>query len=118
MLFPLRLALRHDTYGRDDFSPNGRHSAIVNPGLRWVKNRPDDPETPFPVYPEQRTSSDRLGMSQTCHFRTLATLAMAHSAVVVYSITSSARVSNDGGTCRPNAFAVLRLMTSSNLVGC
>src|SRR5256885_16998562 len=25
MLFPLRLALRCDTYGRDDFSPNGRH---------------------------------------------------------------------------------------------
>src|SRR5712672_2244276 len=31
MLFPLRLALRRDTYGRDDFSPNGRHSAIVIP---------------------------------------------------------------------------------------
>src|SRR5712675_3764881 len=36
MLFPLRLALRRDTYGRDDFSPNGRHSAIVNLGPRWV----------------------------------------------------------------------------------
>src|SRR5258708_6988562 len=36
MLFPLRLGLRRDTYGRDDFSPNGRHSAIVNPGPRWV----------------------------------------------------------------------------------
>src|SRR3981081_4434164 len=36
MLFPRRLALRRDTYGRDDFSPNGGHSAIVNPGLRWV----------------------------------------------------------------------------------
>jgi hypothetical protein len=38
MLFPLRLAVRRDTYGRDDFSPNGRHSAIVNPGQRWVKS--------------------------------------------------------------------------------
>src|ERR1700730_6745128 len=27
------------------------------------KNGPDCPEMPFPVYPEQRTSSDRLGMS-------------------------------------------------------
>src|SRR5882672_10654390 len=36
MLFPLRLALRRDTYGRDDFSPNGRYSAIVNPGPRWL----------------------------------------------------------------------------------
>jgi hypothetical protein len=30
-----------------------------------------------------------------------------------YSITSSARASNDGGTLSPSAFAVLRLMTSS-----
>ena len=36
----------------------------------------------------------------------------------LYSITSSARESSDGGTVRPIAFAVLRLMTNSNLVGC
>ena len=35
-----------------------------------------------------------------------------------YSITSSARESSDGGTVRPSAFAVLRLITNSNLVGC
>jgi hypothetical protein len=35
-----------------------------------------------------------------------------------YSITSSARASSDGGTSRPSALAVLRLITSSNLVGC
>src|SRR6476619_188766 len=34
-----------------------------------------------------------------------------------HSITSSARASNDGGTLRPSALAVLRLMTSSYLVG-
>jgi len=34
-----------------------------------------------------------------------------------YSITSSARTSNVGGTSRPSALAVLRLMTSSYLVG-
>jgi hypothetical protein len=34
-----------------------------------------------------------------------------------YSITSSARASSVGGTSRPSAFAVLRLITSSNLVG-
>ena len=33
-------------------------------------------------------------------------------------ITSSARNSSDGGIVRPRALAVLRLMTSSNLVGC
>jgi hypothetical protein len=35
----------------------------------------------------------------------------------VYSITSSARARSDGGTVRPSAFAVLMLITSSNLVG-
>ena len=34
-----------------------------------------------------------------------------------HSITSSARASSVGGTSRPSALAVLRLMTSSNLVG-
>jgi hypothetical protein len=34
-----------------------------------------------------------------------------------YSITSSAVASSDGGTVMPSAFAVLRLMMSSNLVG-
>src|SRR5262249_22602898 len=33
-------------------------------------------------------------------------------------ITSSARSSSDGGIVRPSAFAVLRLMTNSNFVGC
>src|SRR5262249_8321938 len=35
-----------------------------------------------------------------------------------YSITWSARASSDGGIVRPRALAVLRLITSSNLVGC
>src|SRR5262249_56026610 len=35
-----------------------------------------------------------------------------------YSMTWSARSRSDGGIVRPRAFAVLRLMTSSNLVGC
>src|SRR5262249_5849082 len=34
-----------------------------------------------------------------------------------HSITSSARASSVGGTSRPSALAVLRLMTSSKLVG-
>src|SRR5262245_44831432 len=37
---------------------------------------------------------------------------------VGHSITSSARASSDGGIVRPSAFAVLRLMTRSNFVGC
>src|SRR6516165_8397326 len=35
-----------------------------------------------------------------------------------HSMTSSARARIDGGTVRPSACAVLRLTTSSNLVGC
>src|SRR5262245_52793430 len=35
-----------------------------------------------------------------------------------YSITSSARASRVSGRVRPSAFAVVRLMTRSNLVGC
>src|SRR5262249_29953333 len=35
-----------------------------------------------------------------------------------HSITSSARASSVGGTVRPIVFAVCRLMTNSNLVGC
>ena len=34
-----------------------------------------------------------------------------------HSMTSSARASSDGGTSRPSALAVLRLMMSSSLVG-
>src|SRR5262249_20567403 len=35
-----------------------------------------------------------------------------------HSITSSARASSVGGTVRPSACAVIRLMTSSNFVAC
>src|SRR6516162_790684 len=36
----------------------------------------------------------------------------------VHSITSVARARIDGGTFNPNSVAVLRLTTSSNVVGC
>ena|SRR5262245_50657405 len=35
-----------------------------------------------------------------------------------HSITSSARARRDGGTVSPSVFAVFRLRTSSNFVGC
>jgi hypothetical protein len=40
------------------------------------------------------------------------------SFTAAYSITSSALSSIDGGTLRPSDFAVLRLIASSNFVGC
>jgi hypothetical protein len=38
--------------------------------------------------------------------------------IVAHSMTSSAMANSVGGTVMPSAFAVLRLITSSNLVGC
>jgi hypothetical protein len=40
------------------------------------------------------------------------------SKLIVYSITSSARASNMGGTVRPSALAVLSLMANANAIGC
>ena len=42
----------------------------------------------------------------------------ARSKMRRYSITSSAWASRVGGTSRPSAWAVVKLMTRSNLVGC
>src|ERR1700730_7386402 len=36
----------------------------------WVKNGPDGLEMRLPVYPYERTSSDRPSWSVSCHFRT------------------------------------------------
>ena len=46
------------------------------------------------------------------------TRASEEGAAVHYWMTSSARRSNDCGTVRPRAFAVLRFITSSSVVGC
>src|SRR6266705_1753331 len=43
---------------------------------------------------------------------------MEPAAGAVHSITSSARASTDGGIVRPSAFAILRLIAISYLVGC
>jgi hypothetical protein len=40
------------------------------------------------------------------------------SSAMIYSISSSARTSNEGGMVIPRALAVLRLITNSSLVGC
>src|SRR6266496_3168235 len=60
----------------------------------------------------------RVGLAPTGKRRLVtAHTHMRHSANP-YSITSSARASSKGGTVKPSALAVLRLITSSNLVGC
>src|ERR1700720_172053 len=47
--------------------PQPRHLAVWP---LWVKNGPDGPETPLPLCPNQRTSSDRPGWSGSCQQRT------------------------------------------------
>ena len=62
-----------------------------------------------PLYLNERTSSEPVGMSQKCPIADTDRL---------HSITSSAVASNAGGMTRPSALAVLRLTTRSNLVDC
>ena len=63
-----------------------------------------------------------IGVGRTCRMRPkvkkcqLQTHAAQHTARI-YSITSSARASNVGGTLTPIAFAALRLIASSYFVG-
>ena len=65
-------------------------------------------KTSCPLYPRKRTCAVQLG---DVRFVPIADIR------AIYSITSSARASSDGGTVRPSALAVLRLITSSYLVG-
>src|SRR5262245_16281226 len=59
-----------------------------------------------------RQDSDAGGCDQTMR------LLRADELAPLHSITSSASATNLSGIRRPNAFAVLRLITISNLVGC
>jgi hypothetical protein len=61
---------------------------------------------------------ERFADLSKCHNPTHAPQQSARAVVVSYSITSSARASSVCGTVRPSAFAVVRLITRSNLVGC
>src|SRR5262249_23151850 len=80
---------------------------------------------------DRRVVAGAIGLYQRCTPHTLALLRPRRErprrraaekryegAALHHSITSSARASSVGGTSRPSALAVGRLMTSSNLVGC
>jgi hypothetical protein len=49
---------------------------------------------------------------------TIKEIASGPTISALHSISRSARTSSDGGTSRPSAFAVLRLITNSNFVAC
>src|SRR5260370_25998784 len=75
-LFTLSLPESFQFFSMSERAAIGSYYSTVAPGtflpqafhglrcLTWVNNGPRGPEAPLPVYPEQRTSSDRLGMSQ------------------------------------------------------
>jgi hypothetical protein len=79
-------------------------------------------------YPERRLYTDPPGdRSYPSRFSTQEAAALSERRTPVrltasvqpsHSITSSTRASIKGGIVRPSALAVLRLITSSNLVGC
>jgi len=56
-------------------------------------------------------------MSQKCHSG-LMQCGKDSDYTTHHSINSSARASSVGGTSRPRALAVVRLITNSNFVGC
>ena len=65
-----------------------------------------------PLYPRKRTFAHAIRTSALGHKRTRAMQQIRH-----YSITSSAMASTPGGIVSLRALAVLRLITSSNVVG-
>ena len=69
--------------------------------------------TAGPLIPQLLTFERTLIFDAKCQFRTHA-LQQGR----LYSITSSAMARSFDGTSMPGAFAVLRLITGSNLVGC
>src|SRR5258706_9912964 len=71
------------------------------------------PMSDFRFTPQSRLKSDIAGGP----FRATSRL-MHRNHDQLYSITSSARPSNDWGTVRPSILAVLRLMTISTFVAC
>ena len=65
------------------------------------------------IPPRERTNSEAVGTLRLVPIASFGTAANQHP----YSITLSARANIEGGTVRPSALAVFRLMTSSYLVG-
>jgi hypothetical protein len=76
----------------------------------WVERTADSPDDAPRHAEEALTLSNEHGFP---HW-----LDPNPTSMISHSITSSARASSEGGTVSPSAFAVLRLMTSSNLVLC
>ena len=97
----------------------------------WVKSRHVQCKGRCPLHPRKRprkrtSANSHVGFTpESGHVqRSRPCLLWANSGPMQrskkerYSITSSARARSVGGIVRPRAFAVVRLRTRSNLVGC
>ena len=92
-------------YGPLVFVGAGRQPAVTR--QRIMRRTP-----PSAARGEQRDPMVR------CSVKFDARLILAAVMITAYCMTSSARCRSDGGIVSPRAFAVLRLITSSTLVGC
>ena len=90
-----------------------RRTTVVQPclGLKWVKSSKAQIEHKFSGLPPATDIRQRGWHVGSVPKRRSSAASRSHS------ITSSARPSSVGGTSRPSAFAVLRLITSSNFSG-
>src|SRR5262245_27156428 len=85
--------------------------AELTPERLWIGGNEDANSGPFRQLRARRKGPRRRATDERDE------LAALHGRPF-HSITSSARVSIVGGRSRPNALAALRLITSSNFVGC
>src|SRR5262249_41153283 len=96
------------TFAKATLSQHRAERLIWDCCRRVVEGRPQDAQSNEPVRLLRARGERPRGR---CAAEQRDELAAHHS------ITSSARASSVGGTVRPSAFAVLRLITSSYLVG-
>src|SRR4029077_10242102 len=85
-----------------------------------LTKRSDDPREGFGRPNVKEADDRRCCLLRACRARPHGSAAKQHEELTSlhYSITSSARASSVGGNVMPRALAVLRLITSSILVGC
>src|SRR6267142_2299354 len=95
--------------GEDDRENNSAHSRLVH-----VFTQPGS----FPDVARRTCDACFTPMSRHRQLGRLRSKSAMNGNRPFHSITSSAVVSSDGGMVRPSVFAVFRLMTNSNFVGC